>query len=178
MAEEETKNAEPENENVKEEGEKTQGAHCAHKHKALAIIIAALAVLFILGAGAFAALHLKNGRLVKRGLYGRGGYGMVGRNYRGGMMGGRGFRGRKWNGSGAVSSNSISGKVTAVNGQTFAVDASGTSKNVQIASATRFPLDSATSVKVGDTVVVRGQQDSSGTIQAKTILVNPQTTQM
>lgn len=99
----------------------------------------------------------------------RGGYGMM----HGGVMG----RGRgQFGGRGMMSGHSASaGKVTAVNGQTLTVDFSGDSKTVQISDTTRFPLNSATAVKVGDQVVVVGEQDSKGVIQATRIIVNPAT---
>jgi len=82
---------------------------------------------------------------------------------------------RSFDGRGRINGvNSVSGKVTAINGQTFTTDVNGQSKTVQISDTTRFPLNSATSVKVGDQVVVLGQQDSKGVIQATRILVNPQ----
>lgn len=67
------------------------------------------------------------------------------------------------------------GKVTAVDGKTFTVDASGTSLKVQITDTTRFPLKSATSVVVNDQVIVSGEKDSNGVIQATRIIVNPTT---
>jgi|GEM_PF-1669028 len=70
--------------------------------------------------------------------------------------------------------SSVSGKVTAVAGQTFTIDVNGQSKTVQISDTTRFPLNSATSVKTEDQVIVFGQQDSKGVIEATRILVNPQ----
>jgi len=84
-----------------------------------------------------------------------------------------GFPGhRNFDGRGRINDvNSISGKVTAVNGQTFTIDISGQSKTVQTLDTTRFPLNSATIVKVGDQVVVFGHQDSKGVIQATRILV-------
>lgn len=69
--------------------------------------------------------------------------------------------------------NSISGKVTAVDGQTFTVDQNGQAKKVQIGDETRFPLISQTKVNVGDEVLVWGEQDSSGVVQAVRIIVNP-----
>lgn len=81
----------------------------------------------------------------------------------------RGFRG----GRGFVFQNTISGKVTAVNGQTLTIDVNGQTKTVQISDATRFPIGSATKVNVGDQIVVWGSQDSQGVIQATQIAVNP-----
>lgn len=140
-------------------------------HRILAVVIVGTAVIVVLGVGAFSVMHLKNSRLGARRAFsthlggpGMRGYGHIGR---GGMM----------RGGNIANQNAISSKVTAVNDKKFTIDASGTSKDIQISDTTRFPLDSATSVKVGDTVIVRGQQDSSGVIQATTILVNPQTTQ-
>lgn len=69
--------------------------------------------------------------------------------------------------------NRISGKVTAANDKKFTIDYNGTSKDVQITDSTRFPISSATTVKVGDTVIVMGQQDSGGVIQAIQVIVNP-----
>jgi hypothetical protein len=57
------------------------------------------------------------------------------------------------------------------------MDINGQSKNVQISDTTRFPLNSATTVNTGDTVLVWGGQDSNGTIQATQISVNPQNQQ-
>ncbi len=145
--------------------------------KILILVVVGAIVAVILGADVFAALHFRNGRFVKRGpLNGRGGYyGMMGGYGHMGMIrGGYGFRGGNYGGNGAVSANRISGKVTAVNGQTFTIDASGTTKDVQITSDTRFPINSSTGVKTGDQVLVIGQQDSSGKIQATQIIVNPQ----
>lgn len=72
-----------------------------------------------------------------------------------------------------LSQNAIESKVTAVNDQTFTIDNNGQPKNVQISDTTRFPLNSATKVNVGNTVIVYGQQDSNGVIQAQLISVNP-----
>lgn len=69
--------------------------------------------------------------------------------------------------------NHISGKVTAVNGQTFVVDTSGQTKTVQISTNTRFPLNSVTKISVNDQVLVWGLQNSDGVIQANQIAVNP-----
>jgi hypothetical protein len=80
------------------------------------------------------------------------------------MMGGAGMMYRN---------GGVAGKVTAVDGKTFTIDASGTSVKVQIVDATRFPISSATTVAVNDQVVVSGEKDSSGTVQATRILVNP-----
>jgi hypothetical protein len=87
-----------------------------------------------------------------------------------------GFPGhRNFDGRGRINGvNNISGKVTTVSGQTFTIDVNGQSKTVLILDTTRFPINSATSVKTGDQVVVFGQQDSKGVIQATRILVNPQ----
>ena len=135
--------------------------------KATVAIIVGAVVVVILGAGIFAAFHLRNGRFIAKrgfnGFYGRSGYGMKGG--RGMMGGGYGFRGGNFN-----SGNTISGKVTAVNGQTLTIDASGTSKTVQISDSTRFPIGSATDIKTGDQVVVFGEQDSKGTVQATRII--------
>lgn len=129
--------------------------------KATVAIIVGAVVVVILGAGIFAAFHLRNGRFIAKrgfnGFYGRSGYGMTG--------GRHGFRGGNFN-----SGNAISGKVTAVNGQTLTIDASGTSKTVQISDSTRFPIGSATDIKTGDQVVVFGEQDSKGTVQATRII--------
>ena len=94
-------------------------------------------------------------------------------NFGSGMMNnGRGIRG----GSGMMNrENSTSGKVTAVDGKQFTIDASGTSVKVQISDSTRFPLNSATTVTVGDGVSVSGERDSNGVIQAVRIVVNPTT---
>lgn len=136
--------------------------------KSLIVVIIAIIVL-VVGAGAFAVLHFKKGRVLNRGF--RGGYGMMGGNFRGGMMGRGGFRGGNFNnGNGYIGSNGISGKVTAVNDKTFTVDANGTSKNVQITDSTRFPANSSSQVKVGDQVVVIGEQDSNGNIQATRVI--------
>jgi hypothetical protein len=85
-------------------------------------------------------------------------------------FGHRGFVGR---GSG-MRQDSVTGKVTTVNGQVFTIDVNGQSKNVQISDLTRFPLNSTTSVKAGDTVTVWGQQDSKNVIQATRIVVKSQ----
>jgi hypothetical protein len=82
----------------------------------------------------------------------------------------RGFVGR---GDG-MRQDSVTGKVTTVNGQAFTLDVNGQLKNVQISDLTRFPLNSATSVKTGDTVTVWGQQDSKSVIQATRIVVKSQ----
>ena len=78
----------------------------------------------------------------------------------------RGFMGRM------MEADSVSGKVTAVNGQTFTIDDKGQSKSVQINNTTRFSLNSATKVNVNDQVVIWGLQNSSGIIQADRISVN------
>jgi len=67
----------------------------------------------------------------------------------------------------------IKGKVTAVGDKKFTLDYQGKSKEVQITENTRFPLDSETQIKVGDEVIVWGEQDASGIIQAYRIVVNP-----
>ena len=72
--------------------------------------------------------------------------------------------------------NQDSAKVTAVDGKQFTIDLSGTTYKVQINDSTRFPVDSVTTVKVGDQVVVIGEKDSNGMIQADRIIVNPTTT--
>lgn len=69
--------------------------------------------------------------------------------------------------------NVIEGKVTAVNDKVFTVEQNGQSKNFQISDSTRFPIDSANKVAVGDTVIISGEQDSNETIQATRIIVNP-----
>ena len=96
--------------------------------------------------------------------------------FRGGMMGrGHRFRGGL-NSNGFVIGNAVGGKVTAVNGQQFTIDASGTTKTVQITDTTRFPVNSGTQVKVGDQVIVSGEQDSKGVIQATRVIDRTQTT--
>lgn len=77
--------------------------------------------------------------------------------------------------NGFIGSNIVSGKVTAVSGKKFTVDDSGTKIDVKISDSTRFPISSATSVKTGDQVIVWGEKDSSGTVQAVRIVVNPNT---
>jgi hypothetical protein len=69
--------------------------------------------------------------------------------------------------------NSVSGKVIAVNGQTFTIDDNGQSRSVQINDTTRFSINSTTKINVNDQVVVWGLQNSSGVIQADHISVNP-----
>lgn len=158
---------------IKKADDKTKGMTCSPNHKILAVVIVGTAVIVVLGAGAFSVMNLKNGRPGNRGFFNNqlGGPGM--RGY--GHMDRGGFGGRKLNGGNVANRNAISGKVTAVNDKKFTIDASGTSKEIQISDTTRFSLNSATSVKVGDTVIVRGQQDSSSVIQATTIVVNPTT---
>lgn len=175
MAEEIKDKAEEVKEPQKDSKQETKGMACSPNHKILAVIIVGTAVIVVLGAGAFSVMHLKGSRLGSRKAFsnhlggpGIRGYGHMG----GGFYGGRGGMMR---GGNIANQNAISGKVTAVNDKKFTIDASGTPKDIQISDTTRFPLNSATSVKVGDTVIVRGQQDSSGVIQATTILVNPQT---
>lgn len=97
---------------------------------------------------------------------------MRGNDGRGYMMG-PGYKGFGGNGYGMMGQNVIRGKVTNVSGQTFTMDVSGTSKNVQINDTTRFPVSSSSSVKNGDTVLVWGLQDSKGVIQATYIQINP-----
>jgi len=72
-----------------------------------------------------------------------------------------------------IKRDALTGKVTEVSGDTFSVESDGKTKKVEISDSTRFPLDSATKVKVGDTVVVTGDQDSEGTVQAIRITVSP-----
>jgi hypothetical protein len=73
--------------------------------------------------------------------------------------------------------NMIEGKITVVADKTFTIDQNGQSKNVQISDSTRFPLDSANKVTVGDKVRVWGEQDANGVIQAMRIMVNPSANQ-
>lgn len=82
------------------------------------------------------------------------------------------FRGSMGHGR-FMGANSVSGKVTSVNNLSFTIDQNGTTKTVQISSTTRFPINSATKVVVGDQVVIRGGQDNQGVIQATLIIVNP-----
>jgi len=89
----------------------------------------------------------------------------IGRHGMNGLMGNRG-----------ILQDRISGKVTSVNGKSFTLEASGTSYNVQISDSTRFPINSASTVKTSDTVLVWGQKDGNDIIQATQIAVNPQTT--
>jgi hypothetical protein len=127
----------------------------------------------LLGIFAFVLLsYLLLGGLLLRGLFGRGrgvmdGKGMMGRGFRqergfGDKMMGGGFR-----------QNSVSGTVKAVEDKKFTIDVNGTTKTVQISDTTRFSLNSATSVKVNDKVLVWGEQDSNGVIQANRVEVNP-----
>ena len=83
------------------------------------------------------------------------------------------MRGTGFRQNNALSDNEVSGKVTAVNDKQFTMTVGSTSKTVQISDSTRFPNTSATKVAVGDTVVVVGEQDSNGVIQATEIAVNP-----
>ena len=123
-----------------------------------------VALILVIAFGFFAFVHIRTQRLVS---FRNNAF--VDRVYRGGM-GMRGFGGSYNN---TYNTNEISGKVTAVNGSSFIVDVAGTSKTVAISSTTRFPLNSATKVNVGDNVDVWGLQDSSGVIQADRIAVNP-----
>lgn len=91
----------------------------------------------------------------------------VERNFGGAGMNGMMGRG-EFNGS-----ESVTGKVTAVNGKTFTMNVgSNTTKNVQISDSTRFPISSNTNISVGDSVTVHGGQDSNGIIQATLITIN------
>ena len=68
---------------------------------------------------------------------------------------------------------SVTGKVTAINGKTFTMNiGSNKTKDVQISDTTRFPISSNTNIATGDSVTVRGGQDSNGVIQATLITIN------
>ncbi len=159
VSKEETKVSENKNKEMpkKEMSDKTKKIMC---RPWLIIILAVVVVIFLAAAvGCVARIGRKSfGR--NRNMYG------ISRNY---MRRGNGKR-YTLNQNGQ---NLIEAKVTAVNGQTFTVDNNGQPKNVQILDTTRFPLNSATKVNVGDTVAVYGQQDSNGVIQATLISVNP-----
>lgn len=142
--------------------------HCLHDPKKIALVaVGVIALVGILGLAAIGAKQvfyrgaskLSPGFRMER--FGRDGL------ERGGMMGGRrgGFRG--------YMEDRTQGKVTAVDGKKFTIDVSGTVTQVQITDTTRFPMNSATTVKVGDTVVVMGEKDSGGVVQAIRIMVNP-----
>lgn len=91
------------------------------------------------------------------------------RNFDGNGMG----RGMVERGHSFAGADQVTGKVTAVNGKTFTMNVgSNQTKDVQISDTTRFPISSNTSISVGDTVTVRGGQDSSGVIQATRISVD------
>jgi hypothetical protein len=82
-------------------------------------------------------------------------------NLRGGM--GKGGFGKRMGGQ---SQNRTSGKVTVVSDKKFTIDASGNNVDIQITASTRFPVSSANTVKVGDQVIVSGEKDASGVVQA------------
>ena len=156
----EVKSGQSETEASKSKEEKKMENDHSHKVSDLVVggIIGAIIVVVLLSIGSLFFFRLPN-----RAFLGFRERAPVGEIYRGPFGARRGF----------VFSNSISGKVTAVNGQTFTVDVSGQSKTVQITDSTRFPITSATKMNVGDQVVVWGQQDSNGVIQATRIAVNP-----
>jgi hypothetical protein len=141
-----------------------------HDHKKKVMLVGFLLFLLLIAlglAGAVAMRKLAVNRIVgtERVAQGRN---FELRGNRGGMMGGR-------NMMFGQSSNVTQGKVTAVDGQKITIDASGTTKAVQIGTDTRFPLNSTTKIAVGDTISVVGEQDSVGVIQALRVIVNPTT---
>jgi hypothetical protein len=144
-----------------------QNEYHDHNHlaKSLLIVLGAFLILVVIAGGTMAAFRLFNrGRVVgaveNRGMMNFGGF-------RGGMMGGYRL------GIGQEDDNVLTGTVKTVNGSKFTVDVNGTTKTVEISSDTRFPVNSATKVAVNDKVVVIGEQDSNGVIQATRIVVNP-----
>ena len=143
-----------------------------HLVKGLAVTVGAFLILVVLvGGGVMAFRYFQRGRVVNtidnRAMMNSNGFGSRGGFGRGGMMRGRGFV------NDGLSANELDGKVTAVNDKQFTMTVNSTSKTVQISDSTRFPNTSATKVAVGDTVVVIGEQDSNGVIQATEIVVNP-----
>lgn len=154
-------------EDVKENEKIDQTKKTGNEKKKLCIIAGAGALVFLVLLGALVSgLALKKfagkrnkavmGRTFERGFGGKnlGGRGMM--KDRGGMM-----------------QNRTAGKVTAVNDKQFTIDVSGTSKTIQITDSTRFPVNSSSSINTGDQVIVTGEQNSNGVIQAERIIVNP-----
>jgi len=123
------------------------------------LIILLVVIFSAVGAAVFG--HNNNNRIgrvsnvaIERNFDGEG-MGMMGRD--------RSFRG----------SEQVTGKVTAVNGKTFAINVgSNQTKDVLISDTTRFPISSNTDIAVGDSVTVSGGQDSDGVIQAVRIVIN------
>ncbi|MDD5692920.1 MAG: DUF5666 domain-containing protein [Patescibacteria group bacterium] len=152
---------------VEESNQSNNKEETYHKGNKLPFLLGVLLVILAaIGLGAFFVDHNNFGprfignnhtRITRD--YGNMGFGNMGRP---GMMGG--YR---------VFQNRIIGKVTGVNGKTFTMDVSGTSYNVQINDTTRFPINSANTVKAEDTVLVWGQKDNNGVVQATQISVNP-----
>lgn len=160
--------------------------HCPEKRfkrTCLFIALIVIAIIFLgLIVGCFA--RMKSGNKMTKMNYG---YNMdrngqnnqlgkdqnMGRNMQNGGNANDNYMGRGADKKYILTQNTIEGKVTAVNDQVFTMDNNGQSRNVQVSSSTRFPLDSTTKINVGDIITVRGQQDSNGMIQAVSISVNP-----
>ena len=69
----------------------------------------------------------------------------------------------------------IFGQITAVNGTSFTVDnqRTGGSTTVDTSNSTTYTGGTSASLAVGVTIIVRGTTDSSGTIQATSVGINP-----
>ncbi len=138
------------------------------------LIVLTAGMFFVRLGGPRFRMHRKYARIERgsnfREQYGfgkRDGFGMRDRGRDRACLNGRPGRGN-W-----MKGNVLTGKVTEVNGDIFTVETDGKTKKVEIGDSTRFPLNSATKVKVGDTVIVTGEQDSEGTVQAVRIIVSP-----
>jgi hypothetical protein len=100
--------------------------------------------------------------------YGKSSKSNTGNQMMGGQQGQNGFGGRQRGGQ-----RPELGTVKTVDDKTFTMDLNGATKTVKITDSTKFLGGSATSVSVGDKVIVFGSAGSDGVITATRIAVNP-----